>query len=194
MRIIRNHDDDHEHDDEGREPRDPKALGEILADEVSDYLAAAAQVRGAPFPLGQDAPIEAAVPQPLKPALRLVKTDDTDNEPGAAAPAGTGIRPRLLRAGLGGSLLVIAAVALTAWGQPAIVAIPLAGYGLGWIAYLWWNAAWRPPIPQVLTVLLTAIGRGIAALVRGTCTAVRRGVDRIEALRTRHESRRTANA
>ncbi|MCP9621587.1 hypothetical protein FOH10_29490 [Nocardia otitidiscaviarum] len=192
MRIIRNHDhDDHEDDDhdKDRESRDPKALGDILADEISDFLAEAA-CAGAPFPIGQDAPTEPAAPRPVKPVLRLVKSDDTQDY--SPSPAADGrLRPRLLRAGLGGSLAVLAAVVFAGWGQPAAVVIPLAAYGLGWIAYLWWNAAWRPPIPQVLAVIATAISRGIAATVRGICHATRRTITRLETVRTRHETHRT---
>ncbi|QLY33993.1 hypothetical protein [Nocardia huaxiensis] len=198
MRIIRNygHDDDHEHDDhdprEDRESRDPKVMGEILADEVSDFLAAAAHAAGAPFPLGHDAPTE---PTPGKPVLRLVTTDDTPGEqPMLGAGPGAGLRPRLLQTGIGGSALVLAAVVFVVWGQAAVVAVPLAGYGLGWIAYLWWNAALRPPIPQVLAVLVTAVTRSIAAIIRGLCRAVSRRVARLAAARACHESARTTTA
>ncbi|WP_330183834.1 hypothetical protein OHB26_09515 [Nocardia sp. NBC_01503] len=206
MRIIRGNDDHNEDDHEhrrGRKPRDRGELSEILAgipegrvgdilsDEASDFLAAAVAAadrrRNAPEP---EAPITPGSP---KPALRLVKTGDHEVPEHIDAPTvRAGSRPRLLRAGFGGLLLVAAALALTAWGQPDVVAVPLIVYGLGWIAYLCWNTALRPPIPQVLAAVATAFGRTVAALIGGLAHAMRTGVSRVDLARTRHENTRTA--
>jgi hypothetical protein len=192
MRIIRN-DDHHDHDryEDGHEhrdrpPRDPKVLAEIFVDEVSDFLAATADL--VPFTPGHDAPAEPTAPQPVDHVLRLVKIDDdttdepTDPEPAADAvvQGRASVRPRLLRAGIGGSSVVVAAVVVAAWGEPAEVMAPVGVYGVGWIAYLWWNAALRPPLPQVLAVIATAISRSTATLARGITGTGRASVARVD--------------
>ncbi|MEG8177474.1 hypothetical protein GZH49_02865 [Nocardia terpenica] len=209
MRIIRNDDpyddgDDPEPDreqDRLRGSREPQAIADILADQFSAFLAEVAAVaddQPATFP--QDAPVEPRPDPAVKPALRLVTTDDTNTGIGEMADsadvrrAGTRVRRELLRAGIGGSVVVVAAAAVAGWGQPAVVVVPIAVYGLGWIAFLWWNAALRPPLRQVLAVIITACARGIAAAARGIVRAGRAGVARIETARTRHETTRTATA
>ncbi|MFD0000165.1 hypothetical protein [Nocardia sp. NPDC127526] len=209
MRIIRSDDhhddDDHDHQHKRRRgPSDPNELdeavagipddqlGDVLGDEASAFLTAATEaVDGPSFLLGQDAPVEQT--PSAKPVLRLVTSDEhLDTEAAPAGPAG--LRPRLLRAGLGGSLLVIAVVLLAGWGQPGVVALPLTVYGLGWIAYLWWHAALRPPLPQTFITVTTAIGRALAALTCGICRTFSAAIARLDQSRARREARRTARA
>ncbi|MFI9406866.1 hypothetical protein [Nocardia sp. NPDC052316] len=188
MRIIRNNDHNDE-DPEDFEPNDPKDQGEKLADEVADFLAAVAE--RAPFPTGQDAPAPAR--QPVKPELRLVKTDDLPNvRDEAIVAAADGPRPRLVRAGAGGSAVVIVLALFAAWGEPPAVVVPITVYGAGWVAYLWWNAALRPPIPQAISFVTTAISRATAAVFRSFFRGLRRAYERVDAARTRHEAARTA--
>ncbi|WP_107656037.1 hypothetical protein [Nocardia suismassiliense] len=188
MRIIRNN-DDNDKDPEDFEPNDPKDQGEKLADEVADFLAAVAE--RAPFPTGQDAPAPAG--QSVKPELRLVKTDDVpDARDEAIVATAGGLRPRLVRAGAGGSAVVIVVAVFAAWGEPPAVAVPITVYGAGWMAYLWWNAALRPPIPQAIAFVTTATSRATAALFRAFFRGLRRAYERVDAARTRHETTRTA--
>ncbi|MEU7141704.1 hypothetical protein ABZ942_19795 [Nocardia sp. NPDC046473] len=192
MRIIRNHDHDDE-DPDDFEPNDPKDQGEKLADEVSDFLAAVAE--RAPFPTGQDAP--GPTEQAMKPALHLVKTDasadrEVNDEWTVAAIKSRGPRPRLVRAGVGGSAVVIALSVFATWGEPSSVVVPISVYGFGWIAYLWWNAALRPPIPQAVAVITTAFNRSIAAIFSLVVGRFRALLNRADAARTRHETTRTA--
>jgi hypothetical protein len=214
-----NHDDEHRHRRHQRGPVDDSPLADtvgdtpldefddILGDEFSRFLAAAVAAadnyRAAPRH-HHDTPAETLTPQPRKPTPPLVSIDDADDPdtvegddaPGRTVPEaghpGAGISPRLKRAGVGGSFLVVTACALAGWGEPAAVTVPIGVYGAGWIAYLWWNAALRPPILQVLTVIATAISRGVAALITGMCRAIRAGITRAEAARARHENNRTA--
>ncbi|MVU79476.1 hypothetical protein GPX89_19785 [Nocardia sp. ET3-3] len=207
MRIIRSnddHDDDHEHQhNRKRGSGGPNELGElvaglpdgqvgdILGDEASAFIAAATVAADGPgFPLGLDVPEESI---PAKPVLRLV-TPEKHLDTAPSSPAQAGLRPRLLRAGLGGSALVAVILLIADWRQPAVVAAPLAVYGLGWVAYLWWNAALRPPLPQTLIALTTAIGRALAALLRGICRTFTGAIARMDRSRDRHETRRTATA
>ncbi|MBF6065427.1 hypothetical protein IU500_34405 [Nocardia terpenica] len=211
MRIIRNNDpyddgDDPEPDreqDRLRGSREPQPIGDILADQVSAFLAQVAAVADdQSTTLSHDAPVEPRPDPAVKPALRLVTTGDTDTgtgtgemaDPADARRAGTRVRLELLRAGIGGTTVVVAAAAVAGWGQPAVVVAPIAVYGLGWIAFLWWNAALRPPLRQVLAVIITACARGIAAAARGVVRVGRAGAARIETARTRHETTRTATA
>lgn len=171
-------------------------LSDLIGDEASAFLAAATAAADGPrFPIGQDAPAEPA--HPAKPVLRLVTSDDSfrdETAPSTPATGGQGWRPRLLSAGAGGSLIVLAVLAVTAWGQQAVVAVPLMAYGFGWIAYLWWNAALRPPLPQAAITVITSLCRAGAAFARGTCHLFAVGVARLDRRRTRHESTRTAIA
>ncbi|WP_194819316.1 hypothetical protein [Nocardia sp. XZ_19_385] len=189
MRIIRNndHNDDDPEDFDG--PTDPQLMGEILANEASDFLAAAAS--SAPFHIGQDAPPPPAEPAPAKPALRLVKPDTATLEPAAPAARRRGVRPQLLRAGIGGSLLITALVVVAGWGEPLIVGGPLAVYGLGWITYLCWNAALRPPLTQAVIAVTGATAAGIAAACSAITHKFRAGIGHLETARDRHETTRT---
>ncbi|WP_433562315.1 hypothetical protein ACQP1O_33190 [Nocardia sp. CA-151230] len=167
-------------------------VADILGDEFSDFLAKGTAAAGKPrFPLGQDAP---SPQESAKPVLHLVKTEDGEKVTGTATTSPAGVRPQLLRAGLGGSLAVLAVAVVAAWGQPAAVAIPLAVYGLGWVAYLWWNAALRPPLPQAAATVLTVFARVLAAAARGMCRLFTAGVARLDRARARHESTRTTTA
>ncbi|WP_280410092.1 hypothetical protein [Nocardia brasiliensis] len=183
MRIIRNSDHNDE-DPEDSDGNDPAVQGEILADEVADFLAAAAAA--APFYTGQDAPIE---PAPIKPVLRLVKPDHTST---IEIPVTTAAGSKAWRAGAGGSTTVVVLALVAAWGEPAVVTVPLVVYGAGWIAYLWWNTALRPPIPQAAIAAWTAISHIAAAVARALIHTVRAVVSRIDIARTRHETARTA--
>ncbi|MET8428367.1 hypothetical protein [Nocardia sp. NPDC004860] len=152
MRIFRDHDDDHDdHDDE--QPRkgfsrdEIAAQADLLADEIAHFLsdtAGAADQR-----------------PPAKPILRLVPPLTTPEQATAAAPVETGepapvpavkphTRGQIWRASAAGSFVVVGLSAVAAWGQPAEVGVPVAVYGLGWIAYLTWNAARRPSLTLAL--------------------------------------------
>ncbi|MFE9323544.1 hypothetical protein ACIHDR_19515 [Nocardia sp. NPDC052278] len=201
MRIIRDNDhNDDENPDEGREPVDPKAIGDIIADEFADYLAkAVAAADNPPTP-----PARSSEPEPAeRPVLRLVKTDTTDTgvthsdwdkpaDPGAVAAAGRVARRRMVGSAAGGSCLVVTATAFATWGQPLLVAGPLAAYGASWLAYVWWNAALRPSIPQILATATTSIGHAIAAVFTTITALVHAVLGRIDVARTRHETHRTA--
>ncbi|MFD6156390.1 hypothetical protein ACFWF7_38675 [Nocardia sp. NPDC060256] len=192
MRIIRNHDHNDE-DPEDFEPNDPKDQGEKLADEVSEFLAAVAE--RAPFRTGQDAP--ASTEQPVKPGLRLVKTDatadrDVHDEVTVGMSNARGPRPRLIRAGAGGSAVVVVLSIFATWGEALVVVVPISVYGLAWIAYLWWNAALRPPIPQAIALVTTAFSRSVAAIFSFVVGRFRALLNRADAARTRHETARTA--
>ncbi|MGY1946167.1 hypothetical protein [Nocardia asiatica] len=180
MRIIRdNHDHNDEDPDEGRRPASERDRAEILAEEIEDYLA---DVLACAPPDTQD--FEPAAPQP-RPTLRLVKTDATDTDPDCDKPldpevfaaAGRAARRRMARGAAGGSAVVVTATVLATWGQPWIVTGPLAVYGTAWLAYLWWNAALRPGIPDVIgtaingvSTAFAVIATAIAAIVRGLAT------------------------
>ncbi|WP_406272518.1 hypothetical protein OH799_32920 [Nocardia sp. NBC_00881] len=203
MRIFRDNNDHNDEDpDEGRneshEPIDPKAIGDILADEFADYLADVTAAADNPPPQHRQ-PTDDTEP-PARPTLRLVKNDDTDTDtdegdkpldPRAAAAAGRAARRRLVRGAAGGSAVVVTATALATWGQPWMVAGPLAAYSTGWLAYLWWNAALRPSIPDVLTTLTSAVSTAFAVVITTLAAIVRGLVDRIDTARTRHETSRT---
>ncbi|MFE3000730.1 hypothetical protein ACFXG4_37740 [Nocardia sp. NPDC059246] len=146
MRIFRDYGDEHDdHDDE--QPRkgfgrdEIAAQADLLADEIADFLsdtAGAADQR-----------------PPVKPTLRLVPPLTAPEQATASAPVETGepalvpvvkphTRGQIWRASAAGSFVVVGLAAVTAWGQPFEVGVPVAVYGLGWIAYLSWSAARRP--------------------------------------------------
>ncbi|QIS13649.1 hypothetical protein [Nocardia arthritidis] len=199
MRVFRdNHDhNDDDHDNDGREPIDPRTDGEILADEFADYLALAAEVADnppPPDPLDEPTTID-------RPRLRLVttgtdtldETDDADPWAKTSDPDyGRTARRRLVRGAAGGSAVVVGLGALAGWGEPFVVVGPLTAYGLGWLAYLWWHAALRPTIPQVLATAATGTGHAIAAIATTLVALLRAVVSRIEDARDRHENHRTA--
>ncbi|MEV0363967.1 hypothetical protein [Nocardia fusca] len=188
------HDDDREPD---RENGDLDQLMDILSDELEEFLAAAA---AAGDPASSDPRTEERPLTPVKPLVRLVKA--TMPEPAVpveddnlapvhrpapevvAAPAGV---PRWVRVTLPGSAVVVTLTATIAAGQPGVVAVPVAAYGAGWTAYLWWNAAYRPPIRDVAAAIVSALARTAGA----TAHSARSIVHRAESARTRHENTRT---
>ncbi|MGW0003404.1 hypothetical protein ACWDT6_06140 [Nocardia grenadensis] len=197
MRISRNFDHD-DHEPEPNPERDMEQLMDILSDELDEFLTASAAA--ADTPTHGDNPAEPP-PAPVKPTLRLVKT--TKPEPAVpveddnlapihrAAPEiqteTEGRVPRWVRVTLPGSAVVVTLTATIAAGQPGVVAVPVAAYGAGWTAYLWWNAAYRPPVREVAAAILSALGRTVGA----TATGARSVVARADSARTRHENTRT---
>ncbi|MBF6296816.1 hypothetical protein IU459_04560 [Nocardia amamiensis] len=179
MRMIRDNNDHNSEDpDEGRRPASERDQAEILAEEIEDYLA---DVLACAPPDTQD--FESAAPQP-RPTLRLVKTDATTTstdpdcdkplDPEVFAAAGRAARRRAARVAAGGSAVVVTATVLATWEQPWTVTGPLAVYGTAWLAYLWWNAALRPSIPDVIgsaingvSTAFAVIATAITAIVRG---------------------------
>lgn len=197
MRIIRD-DDGHDHNDDNRRKRlediaagvPADEVGNLIADEVSDFLAAAVRATDR-TPAAPAAPTE---PTPeRKPDLRLVPSvvddeeHDTEHTTEEAGTTGSGGRARLLTSTAASSSLVVTAAALAGWGQPAVVAVPAAGYGLGWLAYLWWNAALRPPLPVAVAAIATALARGSAAFARTLVGAVKWLTSRATAARSCHD-------
>ncbi|MFE3195025.1 hypothetical protein ACFXHA_38885 [Nocardia sp. NPDC059240] len=164
-------------------------VAEILGDEFINFLAKATHAADQPHPEHDHDTDDSD--GSAKPVLHLVKTPE---ESIGTATTGQGLRPQLLRAGIGGSLGVLAVLLVAGWGQPAAVVIPLTVYGLGWVAYLWWNAALRPPIPQTAATVLTVFGRILAAVMRGICHPFAACIARLERGRARHETTRTATA
>ncbi|MGY2027261.1 hypothetical protein [Nocardia gipuzkoensis] len=185
MRIIRDN-NDHNNDedpDERRRPASERDQAEILAEEIEDYLA---DVLACAPPDTPD--FTPPAPQP-RPALHLVKTDtdttggadpdyDKPLDPEVFAAAGRAARRRMARGAAGGSAVVVTATVLATWGQPWIVTGPLAGYGTAWLAYLWWNAALRPSIPDVISTVTSGIGHAIAVIATAIAAIVRGLVNR----------------
>ncbi|MFG3524880.1 hypothetical protein ACGF5S_31805 [Nocardia nova] len=201
MRIIRD-DDGHDHNDDNRPKRlediaagvPADEVGNLIADEVSDFLAAAVRAT-------DRTPAAPAEPSPAqhKPDLRLVPTIPDEDHDGIepTEDAGTAVssgRVRLLTSTAASSSFVVTAAALAGWGQPAVVAVPVAGYGIGWLAYLWWNAALRPPLPVAVAAIATALARGSAAFARTLVGAVKWLTSRASAARSRHEDASAASA
>ncbi|MFG3621503.1 hypothetical protein [Nocardia sp. NPDC047654] len=177
MRIIRDN-NDHNNDedpDERRRPASERDQAEILAEEIEDYLA---DVLACAPPDTQD--FEPSPPRP-RPALHLVKTETTGTDPDDDKPldpevfaaAGRAARRRMARGAAGGSAVVVTATALATWGQPWIVTGPLAGYGTAWLAYLWWNAALRPSIPELISTVTSGISHAIAAIATAIAAIMR---------------------
>lgn len=200
MRIIRDNDHNDEDPDEQREPIEPKAIGDILADEFADYLADVAAVADTPDPHDEHASKPHA---PVRPVLRVVQNSDTSDsvrewdkslDPDAVAKAGRAARRRMVRGAAGASSVVVTATLLTTWEQPWIVTGPLAAYGTGWLAYLWWNAALRPSIPDVLATVTSGLSTAFVAVITAIAAIVHGLVDRIDTARTRHEDNRTTPA
>lgn len=202
MRIIRD-DDGHDHNDDNPRKRlediaagvPADEVGNLIADEVSDFLAAAVRAT-------DRTPTAPAEPSPAqhKPDLRLVpntsddEEEDDENPPASADAPVTGGGVRLLTSTAASSSLVVTAAALAGWGQPAVVAVPVAGYGIGWLAYLWWNAALRPPLPVAVAAIATALARGSAAFARTLVGAVKWLTSRATAAWSRHDDASTATA
>ncbi|WP_280422139.1 hypothetical protein [Nocardia carnea] len=197
MRISRNFDNDDDREPDPENGGDMDRLMDILSDELDEYLAAWA----AAGETTSDADADQRPPTPVKPLLRLVKT--TKPEPAAPveddnlapihrpapeiAAQPDGRVPRWVRVTLPGSAVVVTLTATIAAGQPAVVAVPVAAYGAGWTAYLWWNAAYRPPLREVAAAIASALGRTAGATANGA----RSVVGRAESARTRHEKTRT---
>ncbi|WP_036499192.1 hypothetical protein [Nocardia aobensis] len=200
MRIIRDNDGhDHNDDDPRKRLEDFAAgvpadeVGNMIADEVSDFLAAAVRATD-----HRPAPTE-PTPAQRKPDLRLVidtPHDEKEDEdtPSPAGATGSSGRARLLTSTAASSTLVVAAAALAGWGQPAVVAVPVAGYGIGWLAYLWWNAALRPPLPVAVAAIAAALARGSAAFARTLVGAVKWLTSRATAVWSRRDDATTATA
>ncbi|NKY48379.1 hypothetical protein [Nocardia cerradoensis] len=198
MRIIRDDDGHDQNDDNPRKRLEDIAagvpadeVGNMIADEVSDFLAAAVRAT-------DRTPAAPAEPSPAqhKPDLRLVPSvvDDEENTTEKVGTTGSSGRVRLLTSTAASSSLVVTAAALAGWGQPAVVAVPVAGYGIGWLAYLWWNAALRPPLPVAVAAIATALARGSAAFARALVGAVKWLTSRATAARFRHDDTATATA
>ncbi|MCP2293632.1 hypothetical protein APR11_000036 [Nocardia amikacinitolerans] len=202
MRIARNFDNDP--DDDHNEKDQVEQAVELLIDEAEDFLAEQAAAN----PYHPDATSAAvAGPQPQRPAprLRLVKNPDPavpvedKHLPPALRPTVTVTAPprrrvpRWVRTTLPGSLVVVLGAAALANGQPGVVAAPLAAYAAGWVAFLAWNAAYRPPLAQVAASTISLLARTIAAVIGGTVRTARAVVGRIDTARQRSETTRTAH-
>ncbi|MBH0775058.1 hypothetical protein [Nocardia bovistercoris] len=212
MRIIRpddnhDHNDDH-HDDDGGELGLPESAFTDVGDEAEEYLA---QVLADIPPPDTDEPPPAPTRRPAtplgpkRPALHLVAPDDDPDpysadqdttavavDPDTAIRAGQAARRRMVRGAAGGSAVVVAAAALAGWGEPVTVTGPLALYGTGWVAFLWWNAALRPSIPDTGTAVVGGIGHTVTTVFLAVIALARAGVGRLDSARSRQESQRTA--
>ncbi|WP_280253817.1 hypothetical protein [Nocardia abscessus] len=202
MRIIRPHDDDN--DDEGQRrpdpaatPTDPAIAGELFADEVEDWLAGIADLDTAPT----TAPAQTERPTgDTKPVRRAALTvvPDLDDEPteqatAAVAPVPARSRAQTARRTAAASAVVVGAAVTAGWGEGPLVVGPLAVYGGAWVAYLWWNAAHRPPLPQAISTVTAGISHAVAAVATAIVRLLRALVDRIDRARTQHETNRTTN-
>ncbi|MFI2334157.1 hypothetical protein ACH474_12245 [Nocardia rhamnosiphila] len=198
MRISRNFDHDDDREPEPEKGGDLDQLMDMLSEEIDEFLAASAAA--ADTPSSSDTATERP-PTPVKPTLRLVKTTkpepavpvEDDNLAPIHRPApefqaeAAGRVPRWVRVTLPGSAVVVTLTATIAAGQPGVVAVPVAAYGAGWTAYLWWNAAYRPPVREVAAAIVAALARTVGA----TTTGARSVVARADSARTRHENTRT---
>ncbi|WP_435590784.1 hypothetical protein [Nocardia sp. bgisy118] len=202
MRIARNFDNDP--DDDPNDKDQVEQAVELLIDEAEDFLAEHAAAN--PYHPDTDTePTAVTEPQPPRPAprLRLVKPPspaapvEDEHLPPALRPTVTAPPrrrvPRWVRTALPGSLLVVLAVAVLANGQPGVVAAPITAYAAGWVAFLAWNAAYRPPLAQVAAATTSLLARTIAAVIGGTIRTARAVVDRIDTARQRTEATRTAH-
>ncbi|WP_406237516.1 hypothetical protein [Nocardia sp. NBC_01009] len=201
MRIIRPHDPD---DDDDRQhgrtqepaatPTDPAIAGELFADEVEEFLAALANPdRTAPVaatepPISTDQSVRRAAPTVVP------NTEDQPAEHVAAPPVPARPRARMLGRTAASSSVVVGLGVTAGWGEPLLVTGPLAVYGAGWLAYLWWNAALRPPIPLALGHVSHALSSAVAVPARALCRGTRSAIGRADAARTRHEAHRTTPA
>ncbi|QIS02335.1 hypothetical protein F5X71_08370 [Nocardia brasiliensis] len=181
------------------ESREPKAIGDILAAQFASFLADAV----AKVPPPEPDPDDTTPATPPRPNLRLVTTQPDHTAPAdgdepftveAAVNAARTARRKVVRGAASGSTFVVAAGVFAGWGEPLIVAGPLAVYGAGWLAYLWWNAALRPSLGQVLTTVFGAL-RTAVAVVLTTLAGIARGLlERVDTARARHETTRTSPA
>lgn len=156
MRVFRDSDDPD--DDPPRKPIDPHNLegqADQLADEIADWLTEVVDEVDEGNDVG---PASTATPT----APTTPTTGPTNGAPHpptrhSAGPAPTANPPRstrrVWRASAASYSVVVTATALAATGQPAPVTVPVVAYGLGWIAYLCWNAAHRPSPALALAAL-----------------------------------------
>ncbi|MFE3080897.1 hypothetical protein [Nocardia tengchongensis] len=144
MRIFR----DNDHDGDDRDDEQPRknlsreeiaAQAEEMVDAISDFLSDAA---GAADRLSQATPAARPVTSLTTPGQATAAAEAVQPAPTPVAKPHT--RGQIWRASAAGSFVVVGLAATAAWGQPAEVAVPVVVYGLGWIAYLSWNAARRP--------------------------------------------------
>ncbi|BDT95947.1 hypothetical protein IFM12275_59230 [Nocardia sputorum] len=198
MRIIRPHDDN---DDEGQRrpdpaatPTDPAIAGELFADEVEDWLAGIADLDTAPTTAPAQTERPAADAKPVRRAALTVVPDLDDDPADQAAAAAARSRARTARRTAAGSAVVVGAAVTAGWGEGPLVAGPLAVYGAAWVAYLWWNAAHRPPLPQAISTVTAGIGHAVAAVATAIVGLLRALVERIDRARTQHGTNRTTPA
>lgn len=203
---INNRPEDHEPDDhetsrDQDKYEDPREIADIIGDEFTDYLNAVL-ADGSP-PLDEDIvrpPAKSPAPAaPSTPKLRLVKDEnltpaliDSAGEEIDPETAAKAARTRLIRGSAKGTAVVAGLGVAAGWGEPLVVVGPLAVYSAGWLAYLWWNAALRPPIPQAIGSTSHALTGAIAAAASATSRTARRVVKRADNTRAEHETSRTS--
>ncbi|PXX66932.1 hypothetical protein DFR70_103687 [Nocardia tenerifensis] len=181
---------------EPREPGEPTAIRDILAAEFADYLADV--VAKTPPP---DNPDDTTPTPPARPNLRLITT--TPDKSGTAdwdepltvddaITAARTARRKVVRGAAGGTAVVVTAGVVAGWGEPLIVTGPLAIYGTGWLGYLWWNAALRPTLGQILAAVFGGLSTACAVVLTTLATLARGLVERVDTARSRHETTRTA--
>ncbi|MBF6299504.1 hypothetical protein IU459_18435 [Nocardia amamiensis] len=203
MRIIRPHDDNDDNDRQRRPepaptPTDPAIAGELFADEVEDWLAGIADLDTTPTTTPAQTERPAADAGPVRRAA-LTVVPDIDAEPTeqatpVVAPVPARPRAQTARRTAAASAVVVGAAVTTGWGEGPLVAGPLAVYGGAWVAYLWWNAAHRPPLPQAISTVTVGISHAVAAVATALVGLLRALVERIDRARTQHETNRTTPA
>ncbi|WP_067478738.1 hypothetical protein [Nocardia amamiensis] len=204
MRIIRPHDDNDDNDDGQRRPEpaatptDPAIAGELFADEVEDWLAGIADLDTAPTAAPAQTERPAADTGPVRRAALTVvpDLDDGPNEQptAAVAPVPARSRAQTARRTAAASAVVVSAAVTAGWGEGPLVVGPLAVYGGAWVAYLWWNAAHRPPLLQAIDTATAGVGHAVAAVATAIVALLRALVERIDRARTQHETNRTTSA
>ncbi|WP_330232287.1 hypothetical protein OHA40_07205 [Nocardia sp. NBC_00508] len=200
MRIIRPNDDNDDNDGQRRPdpaptPTDPTIAGELFADEVEDWLAGIADLDTAPTAAPAQIERPAADAGPVRRAA-LTVVPELDDEPAqqaaaAVAPVPARSRAQTARRTAAASAVVVGAAVTTGWGEGPLVVGPLAVYGGAWVAYLWWNAAHRPPLPQAISTVTAGIGHAVAAVATAIVGLLRALVERLDRARTQHENNRT---
>ncbi|MGW5380684.1 hypothetical protein ACWESM_35095 [Nocardia sp. NPDC003999] len=204
MRIIRPHDDDND-DNEGQRrpdpaatPTDPAIAGELFADEVEDWLAGIADLDTTPTTAPAQTERPTADTKPVRRAA-LTVVPDLDDEPTeqatpVVAPVPARSRAQTARRTAAASAVVVGAAVTAGWGEGPLVVGPLAVYGGAWVAYLWWNAAYRPPLPQAIGTVTAGISHAVAAVATAIVGLLRALVERLDRARTQHETNRTTPA
>ncbi|WP_063025254.1 hypothetical protein [Nocardia niwae] len=200
MRIIRPHDDNDDNEGQRRPdpvptPTDPAIAGELFADEVEDWLAGIADLDTAPTVTPAQTERPAADTRPVRRAgLSVVPDLDDESEAQAAAvvaPVPARSRAQTARRTAAASAVVVGAAVTVGWGEGPLVVGPLAVYGGAWVAYLWWNAAHRPPLPQAIGTVTAGISHAVAAVATAIFGLLRALVERVDRARTQHENNRT---